>query len=204
MGWYAENVFPLVLQAVEGGAMKKLQAGLARRARGEVLEVGFGAGQTLGWYTDAVDSLVAIEPNAGFRKIAAAAAAQAAYPVEIVDAVGEELPLDAGRFDTAVVLTTLCSVTDVSQVLRELKRCLKPGGTVLFVEHVRSSSPGWARAQRLIEPAWRAVGAGCHLTRDPVSLMRAEGFVLPELEDVRLPGTPPLIPFVQGVATSPE
>ena len=200
MGWYAENVFPWILRAVEGGQLKKLQAELARQARGEVLELGFGAGQTLGWYTGAVDSLVAIEPNAGFRRIAGPLAEAAPFPVELLDAVGEDLPLDAARFDTAVVLTTLCSVTDLDAVASELVRCLKPGGTVLFVEHTVSTDPGTHRWQERLEPAWMRVGAGCHLTRDPVAAMERAGLEVEGLEHLRLPGTPAIVPFTRGRA----
>lgn len=203
MSWYTTTLFPKLLQTIEGGQVKKAQSHVTHDARGKVLELGFGAGNSLDWYGPAVTEVTAIEPNAGFRALAAPRLAEAPLPVTLLDARGESLPLPDATFDTALVLLTLCSVQDVDAVLSELRRCLRPGGRLLFLEHVASEHTTTRRLQGALEPLWRRVGAGCHLTRDPVAAAAQAGFKDLESAPVDIPGVPGLLPFVRLSARAP-
>jgi len=200
-GWYAEKVFPWMLSWVEGPHVRKRQAAQVAQAQGRVLEVGFGVGQSLDWYPEAVEHLTAIEPNAGMRAAASERLAHSPLEVELLDAMGEDLPVEDGAFDTALVLLTLCSVTDPARVMAEVHRALKPGGTLLFFEHVASPDPRLRAWQRRLDPVWRCAGVGCNLSRDAVQTIDQADFSMDELAVSDLPGMPSIVHFVHGRAT---
>lgn len=203
MSWYSEKIFPTLLRLIEGDHVKHAQSLLTRQSTGHILELGFGSGNTLDWYGPDAESLTAIEPNPGFRSLAEPRLTDTPFPVTLLDAHGESLPLPDASFDTALVLLTLCSVQDLDAVLSELLRCLRPGGRLLFLEHVASERPATRRLQGVLEPLWRTFGAGCHLTRDPVSAVARAGFTDLESAPVAIPGVPALLPFVRLEARRP-
>lgn len=125
-----------------------------------------GAGANFPYYDrERVSSIRAIEPNAELRRRAHQAARGAEIPVDLQYGFGEDLPFDRGSFDCIVCTYTLCTVTDVPATLAEAKRVLKPGGRILFCEHGLAPGEGVARWQRRLEPIWKTIGGGCHLTR---------------------------------------
>lgn len=206
MGIYAETIFPWLLDRALGhpNIMARRQA-LVSGARGEVLEIGFGSGATLPFYDPAaVTGLTVVEPSAGMNRRAAARLPDARVPVAAVPGAGEHLPFDDARFDTVLCCLTLCSVTDVGQVLAEVRRVLKPQGRFLFLEHVLADDPARQRWQRRLTPLQRIVGVGCHLDRPSAALVAAAGF---RLDQVPLPEEEPafgalkrLTPLVMGCA----
>ncbi len=120
----------------------------------------------------------------------------------VVEAPAEQMPLEAASFDTAVVTLVLCTVPDPRAALAELARVLKPGGRLLFIEHVRSERPGLARWQDRLEKPWRFLADGCHCNRDTLAAISAAGFELSEVEHGELPKAVPIVePLIRGSAS---
>jgi len=167
-------------------------------ARGSVLEVGVGTGLNFGLY-GAVDELVGIEPDPNMLVRARARVASLAFPVTLHQVGAERMPFPDARFDTVVVTFTLCTIPDPPAALAEIRRVLKPGGKLLFVEHTRSVQPPLGALQDALTPLWKQIGGGCHLNRAAVELVRAAGFTLSETASVwRERWT--LMPVYRGVA----
>jgi ubiquinone/menaquinone biosynthesis C-methylase UbiE len=154
----------------------RLLAGLS----GRVVEVGAGNGLNFVHYPSTVTEVVAVEPEAYLRDRAADTAKHASVRVTVADGTATRLPLPDESVDAGVVSLVLCSVPDQSAALTELRRVIKPGGSLRFYEHVLAADPFWARWQRRIEPIWARVGGGCRLTRDTEQAIRAAGFVVEE------------------------
>ena len=175
------------------------------QAAGAVLEIGVGSGLNLAFYDPArVTSVVGIDPSAPLLVKARARVADAPVPVELIDSAAEDLPFAAARFDSAVVSYSLCSVADPARALAEVRRVLRPGAPLYFVEHGCSDDPRTSRWQARITPAWRALSGNCHLDRDVAALLRAAGFALPTLETGPGQDGLRLTSFTyQGIATTP-
>jgi ubiquinone/menaquinone biosynthesis C-methylase UbiE len=150
---------------------------------GRVVEIGAGSGSNFGHYPSAVREVVAIEPEPYLRSQARDAAARAPIPIEVLDGVAEDLPLESGSFDAAVACLVLCSVTDQDRALGEAWRVLRPGGELRFYEHVLSERRGVALTQHTVDRLfWPRAFGGCHTARDtPAAIVRA-GF---QIEDQR-------------------
>ena len=145
--------------------------------RGRVVEVGAGNGLNFAHYPSAVEEVVAVEPEPHLRRLAEAAGAAARAPITVLEGDGEALPLEDSSCDAAVCSLVLCSVPDQSKALGEVRRVLRPGGELRFYEHVVANSPGFARAQRLLDRTiWPRLGGGCHCSRDTLSAIKAAGF----------------------------
>jgi SAM-dependent methyltransferase len=122
-------------------------------------------------------------------------------PTRLVTAPAEALPLDDDTFDTAVATLVLCTVPDPVAAIDELGRVLKPGGRLLFIEHVRSDDPGRAHWQDRLEKPWRFMADGCHCNRDTEASLRASSFQLEEIDHGKLPKSPPIVrPLIRGTA----
>ena len=205
MGFYSERIFPWLLdRTLMHPRIEARRAALVGQARGAVLEIGFGSGATLPFYDPAkVTGLTVVEPSAGMNRRAAARLAGSPVPVTSVPGAGEALPFGDAVFDTVVTCLTLCSVADPPQVLAEIRRVLKPGGHLLFLEHVLSDDAGRRRWQTRLTPLQRVVGVGCHLDRDSAAMVRAAGFGLPVLGQQIEPAfgvMAPLVPLIAGAA----
>lgn len=176
---------------------------LVEAAHGDVVEIGAGYGATFPFYPAAVSSVLALEPDPTLRKLALAAAAGAPVPVSVRDGVAESLPAADASIDVVVSSLVLCSVTDQSAVLAETLRVLRPGGLLLFYEHVRSAHAVLAAAEDLITPLWSRMAGGCHPNRDTAAQIAAAGFTVQGLERFgfsALPGNP-RVAHILGVAS---
>ena len=205
MGLYAKYLLPRLIDcACAQEPMAEVRAAYVARARGRVLEIGFGTGHNLAHYAtgeDAPESLFALEPATDIAERARERLAETTIPVEVSSASAEDIPTEDRTFDTVVSTWTLCSVPNVYRCLAELRRVLKPGGRLIFAEHGASPDPAIHRWQRRIEPLWKVIGGGCHLARSADVLIANAGFRLDELETGYLPG-PKLATFTyRGVAT---
>jgi SAM-dependent methyltransferase len=143
-------------------------------ARGRVLEVGVGTGLNFGLYRE-IDELVGIDPDPHMLARARPRTAGLPFPAELFRTGAERMPFDASRFDTVVLTFTLCTIPDPAAALEEVRRVLKPGGRLLFVEHTRSVQPSLARVQDALTPLWKRLGGGCHLNRRALDLIRWSG-----------------------------
>ena len=199
MGLWEQHVVPaLVACACATKPIMKQRAKVVPKATGRVVEIGSGSGGNFGFYDkDALDELIAVEPSAAAMRRArrAADAAGIADRTRFVEGGAEAIPVDAGSVDTAVVTFVLCTIPDWKAALAELRRVLKPGGSILFSEHGLAPDAGVARWQRRVEPVWKRLAGGCHLTRDPVAMLAEAGFAA-EVETMYLPGTPRIAGFV--------
>jgi ubiquinone/menaquinone biosynthesis C-methylase UbiE len=176
---------------------RRLLAGLT----GRVLEVGAGNGLNFPYYPATVTEMLAVEPEPHLRRLALAAARQAPVPIRVVDGTAEALPVPDGAVDAVVASLVLCTVTDLDQALVEVRRVLRPGGSLRFYEHVRATDPRLARWQDRLERPWGWLVGGCHPNRDTVAAITAAGLRLVQLDRFDLQAMPPLArPHVLGVA----
>jgi ubiquinone/menaquinone biosynthesis C-methylase UbiE len=203
MGVYERFVLPRLLAlAMRHGDLVPFRQRVGRAATGRVLELGVGSGLNLGFYGPDVTSVVGVDPSPALLRMAEARSRGVRFPVDLVEAQGERLPVDDRSIETVVTTWTMCSVGDPAGVLREARRVLRPGGAVLFVEHGRAPDPGVRWWQDRLTPAWRRVAGGCHLNRPIDDLVRAAGFRLDDLQTGYLPGPKPLTFMYEGRARS--
>ena len=157
-------------------------------AEGRVLEIGIGSGLNLPLYGSTARSVIGLEPSPELLRMARGRGASTSVPVELLEASAEAIPLDDGSVDTVVTTWTLCTIPDAPRALAEMRRVLKPGGALLFVEHGRAPEPGVARWQDRLDPLWSRIAGGCHLNRKIDDLISGGGFRIDSLEYARLPG----------------
>ena len=163
----------------ESDVMRAWRRWVASRARGVVVELGAGTGANLPWYGD-VERLILVEPSPAMRVRLTPAAGDA----EVIDATADALPLPDASVDAVVATLVLCSVPDLPAALGEVRRVLRPGGSLLLLEHVRADDPATARWQDRLDPAWRRLAQGCHPNRDTVAAVAAAGFAVVERHPV--------------------
>ena len=197
MSFYENHILPHVIGvACCAPQIMKQRSRLVPAAEGRVLEVGFGAGPNLGFYDpDKVTRLFALEPSEGMRRKAAKALEASPLDIEVLDLPGEEIPLDDHCVDTIVLTYTACTIPDVSAAMAQMRRVLKPGGTLLFSEHGRAPDPGVAKWQDRIEPVWKRIAGGCHLTRKPDEILTQSGFEIGDMTAEYLPKSPKFAAF---------
>jgi SAM-dependent methyltransferase len=178
---------------------RRLLAGLF----GRVVEVGAGHGLNFPFYPNAVEEVVAVEPERTLRAAAVEAAGEVPVRVEVVDGVAGALPVPDASFDAGVASLVLCSVPDQACALSELRRVIRPAGELRFYEHVVSQRPLHARIQRIADATfWPLAAGGCHMSRDTTRAIEAAGFVIESQERFPFsPGAPvPALPHILGVA----
>jgi ubiquinone/menaquinone biosynthesis C-methylase UbiE len=201
MGLYRHWVVPRLIElSMRQGQLQDYRSGLVPDARGRVLEVGVGSGMNLPFYGSDVREVVGIDPSRELLAMARNRAAEAAVPVTLTRASAISMPLEDASFDTIVMTWTLCSIPDPAAALSEMWRVLRPGGTLLFIEHGLSPDPGVARWQHRLTPVWRRFTGGCHLDRKIDDLICAAGFDLPDLENEYAEGPRPLTYMYEGHA----
>lgn len=176
---------------------------LLEKASGRVVEVGAGTGLNLRHYPSGVAEVVATEPDPHMFRRLTDAVGSASVPVRLERAPADMLPVADGWADTFVCSLVLCSVPDQVAALAEAHRVLRPGGRLLFYEHVRSDDPRFARQQDRVERVWQRFAGGCHPNRDTVGTIRAAGFEVEELDRWDERGTWLAKPHVLGTAARP-
>lgn len=176
--WYDTLVLPYLLDFACGLApIARQRRKVIPRASGRVLEIGIGTGLNLAYYDRAkVKSLVGIDPAVEMHSLARRRSAQHGVPVELLQLSAEQLPVSSRSVDCVVCTYSLCSIASPGDALREMHRVLKPGGKLLFAEHGLAPDQAVARWQARIEPYWRRIAGGCHLTRNVPELLREAGF----------------------------
>jgi ubiquinone/menaquinone biosynthesis C-methylase UbiE len=167
-----------------------------------VLEVGAGTGANLPFYGPAVEALTITEPEPPMLRRLEQRVREQAPQTKVVQAPAEDLPFDDDSFDAAVSTLVLCGVDDQPRALRELRRILRPGGRLIFIEHVRSDEPGLARWQDRLNGLNKFV-ACCNCNRRTLDSIKAEGFEVTKVEHTSLKKVPPFVrPLIAGTATA--
>lgn len=189
MSFYSEQVVPRCNDFMLSRApILKLRERVVNGLSGDVLEIGFGSGLNVPYYPKAVTHVHAIEPSPIARKLAQRRVQESAVPIEWSGLDGERLELPDASVDAALTTFTLCTIPNVDAALRELRRVLKPGGMLHFLEHGRSPDTNVAKWQDRLTPLQKRLAAGCHLNRATADLLRAAGFCLDQLDNYYLPG----------------
>jgi ubiquinone/menaquinone biosynthesis C-methylase UbiE len=203
--WFAAYWERMVKMEARG--LQKLRDDTVAGLSGRVLEIGAGNGANFRRYPASVTSLVATEPDPYMLDRARKHAAELGRPVELHQAPAEQLPFEDASFDAVVSILVLCSVTDLPKALSEIKRVLKPGGQLRFIEHVRFAGAVGGVFQDFMAPAWRWLGAGCNPNRRTAVAIADAGFTIESSRRFRLaPPVPPLCvtrPAVAGTAVRP-
>jgi ubiquinone/menaquinone biosynthesis C-methylase UbiE len=204
MALYADKIAPWLVDKLESPEMGKQRALALKGVSGDVLEIGLGTGANLPYYAENVRSFTAVEPSAGMRARAERRAKEAGRTLTLTQHSGEQLPFEDARFDAVVITLGLCSVENVSAVLREVLRVLRPGGKLHFLEHVVSPNPKVRKWQDRLNSVWKVVGCGCNLNRDTERAIRSAGFAMDTLDRATLcGGIGGLQPLIRGVASKP-
>ncbi len=199
---YDKYILPHLIDLVMRHRLaRERRAALLPQARGEVLEIGIGSGLNLPFYSPAVTRLQGVDPSEELLAMARRKAKQTRFAVELACVSAEELPAASGSFDTVVTTWTLCSIPDPSRALAEMRRVLRPGGRLLFVEHGRAPDAGVRRWQERLNPAWKKLAGGCNLDRPMAEMIAAAGFRIETLDARYLPGPRPMTYTYEGTAS---
>lgn len=193
MSFYDRRVLPWLIElCMRNKEARRYRERVIPHATGRVLEVGVGSGLNFPFYGAAVDHLFALEPSPELRKMAGRRTKGTRFTVEFLDRSAEEIPLERGSVDTVVTTWTLCTIPDAIGALREMKRVLKPGGLLLFVEHGLAPDASVQAWQHRLNPLWNRIGGGCNLNRKIDELIVRSGFRLAELETEYVKGLKPM------------
>jgi ubiquinone/menaquinone biosynthesis C-methylase UbiE len=190
------------LKATEDAGLREMRRQVLAGASGRTIDIGAGTGVNIELFPSTVTELVLAEPDPHMAAKLRPKLRDSRVEAELIEAPAERLPFEPASFDTAVFTLVLCTVPDPAAALAEAARVLRPGGKLLFVEHVRAEEPSLARWQDRLEKPWRFLADGCHCNRDTVRLIEASPFELGAIDRGRLPKTPPIIrPLISGSAT---
>lgn len=187
------------LQGTEDAGLHEMRREVLAGATGRTIDLGAGTGVNRDLYPPAVTELVMVEPDPHMFKQLHEKVREDG--VELVQASAQDLPFPDAGFDTAVFTLVLCTVPNPRAALAEAARVLKPGGKLLFIEHVRSQEPRLARWQDRLEKPWRFLGDGCHCNRDTVAAIESAPFEIERVERGEMPKAPPIVrPLARGSA----
>jgi len=190
--------------AREGDEIRARRERLLSGLTGRVLEVGAGTGVTFPLYPTTVSEVIALEPEAHLRRIAAGAARSASVDVTVDDGLAQRVPEPDESFDAVVVSLVLCSVPDQAKALTELKRVLRPEGQLRFFEHVVSRHRAKAGIQRGLQATiWPLIAGGCHPARDTAAAIVRAGFTIEWCDRLGPAPKQPPFPFLLGSAVRP-
>lgn len=204
MSFYGDQVLPRFIDcALSGGEFARLRSRVTAGLAGEVLEIGFGSGLNVPHYPPGLTRVRAVDPAEVGRKLAAKRIAACTVPVAYIGADAQVLPLDDASVDHVLSTWTLCTVPDAGQALAEIRRVLRPGGALHFLEHGLAADQKVARLQNRLTPLQRRLFGGCHLNRPIGPLVADAGLELARLKTYYLKGPRALGYMFEGVAAKP-
>jgi ubiquinone/menaquinone biosynthesis C-methylase UbiE len=195
-------VYDRLASGSEDAGLREVRHALIGEATGRVLEIGAGTGANLPHYDGSVESLALTEPESPMLRRLQRAAREQVPAAHLLRAPAEDLPFEDDSFDTVVSTLVLCGVDDQPRALREARRVLRPGGRLLFLEHVRSDDPAFARFQDRINWLNRFV-VGCDCNRPTLATIERSGFTVSRLEHTTMPKAPKFVaPLIVGAAVA--
>ena len=202
MGFYGEWVVPALIDlSMRNERLRPYRERVAGAAEGRVLDVGVGSGLNLPFYARQAREIFGLDPLPRLLARAQGNAQHMQIPVHLLEGSAERIPLADRSMDTIVMTWTGCSIPEVGAALGEMRRVLKPGGRLLFVEHGRAPEAGVAHWQDRLDPFWRRLSGGCHLNRKMDDLISNAGFRIDDLETGYIPGPRIMTFFYEGAAT---
>ena len=201
MGFYQDQIVPLLIN----GSMRQKNLALYRNrvvpaAEGCVLEIGIGSGLNLPFYSSNARQVIGLDPSPKLLAMARRASLSASRSVEFIEGSAERIPLEDASVDSVVTTWTLCSIPDALRALRDMRRVLRPGGRLLFVEHGRAPDPNVIWWQDRLTPVWKRLGGGCHLNRAIGTLIEGAGFQFDRLQTGYMRGPKPMTFMYEGSA----
>lgn len=201
MGVYRERVVPVLVDRACGArAFVPWRRRVCEGLGGTVVEIGFGSGLNVPHYPSEVEVVYALEPASHALELARARLAASDVAVVVTGPDAQSIPLAAHSCDAALSTFALCTIPDPARALAEVRRVLKPGGRLHFLDHGMADRAGIARLQRMLDPLETRLAGGCHLTRRPLEIVAAAGFVVEWSEVGPARGPAPWCQFSAGVA----
>ncbi len=196
MGFYRTVLLPKLCDlSMRNRNLRPYRERIIGAAQGCVLEIGAGSGLNLKFYGPLAREILALEPDCKLIAMARRNASAASRPITFIEGSAEEIPLERGSIDTVVTTWTLCTIPNVARALGEMRRVLKPGGTLRFVEHGLAPELRVQKWQHRLTPLWRRLSGGCHLDRPISEIIEAAGFRIHRLQTGYLPG-PKIMTFL--------
>jgi ubiquinone/menaquinone biosynthesis C-methylase UbiE len=204
MGYYQKWIVPALIDlSMRNKRLRPYRERVAGAAEGRVLDVGVGSGFNLPFYARQAQEIFGLDPSPRLLGRAQSNAQGVQIPVHLLEGSAERIPLADSSMDTIVMTWTGCSIPEVATALREMRRVLKIGGRLLFVEHGRAPEPRVARWQDRLDPFWRRLSGGCHLNRKIDDLLSDTGFRVDRLDTGYIPG-PRIMTFLYEGAATPR
>jgi ubiquinone/menaquinone biosynthesis C-methylase UbiE len=203
VGFYQDRIVPyLVHMSMRQEPLAAYRERVVSAAFGRILEIGIGSGLNLRHYSDQAQHVIGLDPSAKLLSMAAKADRRGGLSVELVKGSAETIPMEDNTVDTVLTTWTLCTIPDANRALSEIRRVLKPGGRLLFVEHGRSPDDKVQRWQDRLNPIWKRIAGGCHLNRSISHLIEVAGFRIERLDTGYMKGPKPMTFMYEGAARS--
>ena len=183
MSLYRKHVLPWLIDlSIRQSRLAPYRSRVLSAASGRVLEIGIGSGLNLPFYGNSVRQIIGIEPSAKLLHMARAASRRTSMPLSLIEGSAEAIPIDDRSIDTVVTTWTMCSIPVLEGAIQEMRRVLKPGGRLLFVEHGRAPEPRMRWFQDHLTPVWKHLAGGCHLNRAIEDTVGHAGFRIEHLD----------------------
>lgn len=203
LSWLTAKFYDKIMQDAEIKCLQNWRAALLSNTSGAALEIGPGTGTNLTYYPNSITKLILLEPSLHMcDQLKLKLSINKAYPIELLVANAESIPFPDASFNTVISTLVLCSVKNIEKALSEVHRVLAPGGKLIFIEHVAATENTSRRKwQHRLEPIWKVIASGCHLTRSTEDALIHTGFVIEEITRQSMRGVPPIVrPSIRGVA----